>query len=441
MSQLGKRSSRSGGVVDVVVIGAGQAGLSASYLLEQRGIDHIVLERGEIANSWKHERWDSLRLLTPNWQTQLPGFHYAGDDPQGFMERSELIEFIERYAELSDAPVITGAEVRDVSPQGGGYRVQSSKGNWQTKAVIIASGACNIPKIPAVAQKLPAGIQQLTPFEYDGPESLADGGVLIVGASATGMQFADELLQAGREVVVAVGEHVRLPRRYRGRDILDWMDACGVLDERYDEIEDLVRARNLPSSQLLGRSELPFLDLNYLAGRGARIAGRLMAVSGDAAQFSGSLRNVCDLADLKMNRLLRTIDEAIGADPDVAPPEHFDPTGISDQPLLTLDFKKENINTVIWATGFRPDYRWLKAPVLDRKGQLVHQGGVVSAPGLYVLGLPMMRTRKSSFLFGIEDDAREITDHLAHFLQIDPRRNHHDLHSNYSDRGSNRRCA
>ena len=411
------KSARLAGITDVVVIGAGHAGLAASYCLTEQGVDHVVLERGEVANSWKNERWDSLKLLTPNWQSRLPGFSYCGDDPDGFMSMPEVVEFIEHYADFAKAPVRTQTKVTAVRPHRGGYRVVTNRGQWQARAVIIASGACNTSSVPKVAASLPARVRQLTPHQYRGPQDVQPGGVLVVGASATGLQLADELQRAGHDVTIAAGEHVRMPRKYRGHDIQFWMDRTQIMNERYDEVDDLVRARGLPSPQLVGDHEPALLDLNYLQAGGARVVGRLMGINNGMAQFSGSLRNVCALADLKMNRLLGAIDSWVLGNPVLCDaPERFDATRVDDSPSLMLRLDDASIRTVIWATGFRPDYSWLQVPVLDRKGGLRHDGGVVDAPGLYVLGLPMMRRRKSSFIHGIEDDAWDITAHIAQYL-------------------------
>ena len=417
MSDRFKNRSRSAGTRDVVVIGAGHAGLAASYCLNERAIDHVVLERGEIANSWRKERWDSLQLLTPNWQSRLPGYGYSGDNPDGFMSMPEVIDFIAGYARHSGAPVRTHTTVTSVRPDGGGYCVATDQGAWQARAVVIASGACNIANKPRVADDLPPGIRSLTPHDYRSPAQLEQGGVLVVGASATGLQLADEIRRAGHEVVIATGEHVRMPRRYRGHDIQFWLDRTGLINQRYDEVDDVARARGLPSPQLIGSHDLPILDLNRLSANGVQIVGRLMGVRNGAAQFSGSLRNVCALADLKMNRLLDGIDEWVLRNSVLCDaPQRFDATRVDESPVLTLDLSKNNIQTVIWATGFRPDYSWLDVPVLDRKGRIRHDGGVVDAPGMYVLGLPVLRRRKSSFIHGIEDDVRDITEHLANYL-------------------------
>lgn len=403
----------------VVVIGAGHAGLAMSRCLTERSIGHVVLERGEVANSWRTERWDSLRLLTPNWQSRLPGYRYQGDEPDGYRTMAETVAYIARYAEVIAAPLWARTTVTSVRHSGDGYAVVTNQGEWRCRAVVIASGACNVANVPALAAAVPASVTAVTPLEYRNPDQLADGGVLVVGAAATGVQLADEIHRSGRPVTLAVGEHVRVPRRYRGRDIQWWMDASGVLDVRFDEADDLARARNLPSLQLAGYPDRRAVDLSALSSRGVRLVGRLAGIRDGRAQFSGSLRNHAALADLKMNRLLAAIDEwaaRAGLDGAVSPPERFAPTAIATSPPLTLDLASGEIRTVVWATGFRPDYSWLDVPVLDRKGRIRHAGGVVESPGMYLMGAQFMRRRKSALIDGAGDDARELAAHLAAYL-------------------------
>jgi putative flavoprotein involved in K+ transport len=382
-----------------------------------------VLERGEVANSWRRERWDSLRLLTPNWQSRLPGLRYEGPDPDGYMTRGDVTEFIERFAKVSRAPVRTGVNVTSVRRTDGGYDVTTSDGEIRARAVVVASGACNLPVVPPLKDAVPPGVAQLTPFDYRGPDQLPDGGVLVAGASATGVQLAAEIRRSGRPVTLSVGEHVRLPRLYRGRDVLWWMDAAGVWDQRYDEVDDLTRARRLPSPQLVGTPERTTLDLNTLTALGVELVGRLAMVRDGRALFSGGLRNVFSLADLKMSRLLDTFDEwalTSGRDAEFGSPERLAPTGAPESPRLQIDLRSGEIRSIVWATGFRPDYGWLDVPVVDEKGRLRHVGGVVDSPGMYALGLPVLRRRKSTFIYGIEDDAREVIDHLAGHLAARP---------------------
>ncbi|MFF0772770.1 NAD(P)-binding domain-containing protein [Nonomuraea wenchangensis] len=405
--------------VTTVVIGAGHAGLAAGHFLTARSIDHVVIERGEVANSWRRERWDSFRLLTPNWQSRLPGLAYEGPDPDGYMTTKEVTQLIERFATLSGSPVRTGTAVTSVRPDGDGYLVTTGHGEIACRTVVVATGACNLPAVPAFSEAVPASVRQLTPFDYREPGRLPEGGVLVVGASATGVQLAAELRASGRPVTLSVGEHVRLPRTYRGRDVLWWMDASGVWDQRHDEVEDLERARRLPSPQLVGTPERTTLDLNALTAMGVELVGRWAGVRDGRALFSGGLRNVFSLADLKMERLLDTFDawaREHGRDGEVGPPERFAPTRVPESARWQLDLGSGEISTIVWATGFRPDYRWLDVPVLDAKGRLRHDGGVAGSPGLYALGLPLLRRRRSTFIHGIEDDAREVIAHLARHL-------------------------
>ena len=407
------------GTTDVVVIGAGQSGLALSRFLIDRSINHVLLERGEVANSWRKERWDSLRLLTPNWMSRLPGYSYGGDDPDGFMDMRQVVDFVSGYAGMIDAPVQTQTTVQKVYRSGDGYRVVTDRGDWQARVVVLASGPFNKAVVPKVSAAVPVHIHQVTALDYKSPELLPAGNVLVVGASATGLQLADEIHRSGRPVTLAIGEHVRMPRTYRGRDIQWWMHASGILDERVDQMDDLARVRKLPSPQLVGTPERSTLDLNALSDAGVRLAGRLVGVRDGQAQFSGSLRNVCALADLKMNRLLNTIDEWAerkGLVDALEPVERFEPTRLDGSARLGIDLAGEKLRTIVWATGFRPDYSWLDVPVLDRKGQLRHEGGVVDAPGLYALGLPFMRRRKSSFMHGAADDARDISRAIASYL-------------------------
>ena len=360
-----------------------------------------------------------MRLLTPNWQSGLPGVGYDGADPDGYMTATEVVELVKRFAVQARAPVRTGTNVTSVRRSEGGYDVVTSNGEIRARTVVIASGACNQPTVQAFAHAVPPSVEQLTPFEYRNPGQLPDGGVLVVGASATGVQLAAELRESGRPVVLAVGEHVRLPRTYRGRDVLWWMDASGLWDQRYDEVDDLTRARRLPSPQLVGTSARTTLDLNALATMGVEFVGRWAAVRDGRALFSGGLRNVCSLADLKLERLLEVFDawaRADGRDLDVAVPERFAPTEVSRSTRLQIDLSSGEIKAIVWATGFRPDYRWLDVPVVDEKGRLRHDGGAVASPGLYALGLPVLRRRKSTFIHGIEDDAREVIDLLSGYL-------------------------
>jgi putative flavoprotein involved in K+ transport len=398
-----------------VVVGAGHCGLAVSRCLAARSIDHVVLERGEVAASWRTQRWDSLRLLTPNWMTRLPGFAYSGTDPDGYLGAPEVVRFLEDYAVASAAPVRSGVTVTSVRPGGDGYLVRTDRGTWNAATVVVATGAAAVPAVPAVP--VPAAIATVTAAGYRNPDTLPPGGVLVVGASASGVQIADELRCSGRRVTLAVGEHVRMPRTYRGRDIFWWLDAAGVLDERYDAQPDLVRARNLPSMQLVGSPQRTTVDLTTLRRRGVRLVGRFAGVRDGVAQFSGSLPNVCALADLKLGRLLNTLDAwADRSGIDVEAPQRFAPTELPASADLSMRVGEGGIETIVWATGYRPDLSFVDAGVLDRKGRPVHDGGVTVFPGLYLIGLPFLRRRKSTLIDGAAADARELVAHLTTHL-------------------------
>ena len=402
-----------------IVIGAGHAGLAMSRCLSRRGIDHVVLERGEVANSWRTERWASLRLLTPNWQSRLPDFGYDGDDPDGYLAVPEVVEFIGRYACAISSPVHSHTKVTSVRSSDPGYVVDTNRGDWCCDTVVIASGACNVATVPDCAEAVPASVRKLTTLQYRSPADLDDGGVLIVGASASGIQLAYEIQRSCRPVTLAAGEHIRAPRLYRGKDVQWWMDASGLSDQRYDEVDDIVRARRLPSMQLIGSPERMTLDLNLLQALGVRVVGRLAGIRDGVALFSGALRNLCTMADLKLGRLLDSFDawaRESGIDEQFDAPVRPPPTKVEDSPPLELNLLSGEIRTIIWATGYRPDYSWLHVPVLDRKGQIRHEGGATAAPGLYVMGLPFLRRRKSAFIDGAAGDANELSAHLAGFL-------------------------
>lgn len=406
--------------VTTVIVGAGQTGLAMSRCLTERSIDHVVLERGQVADSWRSGRWDSLRLLTPNWQSRLPGYRYQGDDPNGFMTMPEVIDYLGTYAATIEAPVEEHTEVRTVRAGPDGFVVTTGSEEWEARTVVVASGPYNLPDLPAVASAVPPGTASVTSAEYRNPDQLEDGGVLVVGAAATGVQLAEEIQRSGRPVTLAVGGHVRAPRTYRGMDIMWWMDASGVLDDRYDEVDDIVRARHVSSFQLVGSPERTTVDLNYLQDLGVQLVGRLAGITdGGTAQFSGSLPNQCALADLKLGRLLDTFDEwatARGLDREVDAPMRPAPTRVPASPPLMLRMDPRRWRTVLWATGGRPDHTWVDLPVLDGKGRIRHQGGVTEVPGLYLMSANFLRRRRSTFIDGAGDDARDLSAHLVGYL-------------------------
>jgi putative flavoprotein involved in K+ transport len=404
--------------VDCVVIGAGQAGLAMSCCLTDRGVPHVVLERGRVGERWRSERWDSLRLLTPNWQSRLPGFAYDGPDPDGYMSMPEVVRYLERYSASFASPVRRGVDVIEVARHLGGYIVRTSQGTWHTRAVVVATGHADRPFRPEVAARVPSRVVQLAPTDYRHPGQLPPGGVLVVGASASGIQLADELQAAGRTVTIAAGRHTRLPRRYRGRDILWWLDRMGVLAERTDQVHDLAISRAQPSLQLVGRQDCT-IDLASLQARGVQVVGRLVDVEGDVVRFADDLVATTAAADIKLASLRQRIDAFIEAHAIVSEPAPgFEPHCWRFVEAHTrLDLRGEGIASIIWATGFRRAYPWLRVPVLDEAGEIRNQGGVTAAPGLYVIGLHFMRRRVSGFLDGVGADAEELAGHLANHLR------------------------
>jgi putative flavoprotein involved in K+ transport len=391
-----------------------------SRCLSDRAIDHVILERGRLAERWRSERWDSLRLLTPNWQSRLPGWSYQGTDPDGYMTMPEIINYLEGYARSFAAPVQHETSVLGVEGVEDGYRIETNRGSWRANNVVIATGYCDVPFVPEMAGRLPNDILQMTPTRYRNPGQLPHGGVLVVGASATGIQLADEISSSGRPVTLAVGRHTRLPRSYRGKDIMWWLDAMGVFDEKLDQVFDVDISRRQPSLQLVGRRDRSPLDLMSLEKTGVRLLGRALGVEGSQFSFADDLIAYTAAADVKLARLLARIDEfslEAGLAGEVGDAEPFTPFHWPAEASTTIDLRLAGINTVLWATGFRRSYPWLKVPILDERGELRHRGGITPAPGLYVLGLQFLRRRKSVFIDGVGDDANELAEHIASRLR------------------------
>ncbi len=388
-----------------LIVGAGQCGLAMSHELTRRSIDHIVLDEGRAGESWRTRRWPSLTLLTPNWMNLLPGQRVAKGDPDDYMTARGFADAISDWVDRHDPPVLEHTKVHSLTRGDRGFRAETSSGPISCRSAVIATGACAIPRIPPFAAEIPAHVVQLSPLDYRGPAELPPGDVIVVGASASGLQIARELAMSGRNVTLAAGNHGRLPRVYRDTDILMWMHLVGVFDEPFTEVDDLERVRRTPSLPLIGSADRVSLDLNSLQDLGVEVVGRLADIRGGSALFSGGLSNVAVAADLKMNRLLDRIDQWVcdhGFEDLVAPKQRFAPTRIPDEPRLILDLNK--VKTVVWATGFTPDHQFVRMPVFDRKGRMRHEGGFV-APGLYVMGLPYLRTARSVHIDGAPQDA------------------------------------
>jgi putative flavoprotein involved in K+ transport len=397
---------------DTVIIGGGQAGLAMSCCLREHGVKHIVLERGRVGERWRSERWDSLRLLTPNWQSRLPHWHYKGDDPDGYMTTQEFVEHLERYARSFNAPVYDGTTVQAVENVArGSYRITTDRGVWMARNVVIATGHCDVPWVPPIASGLADDLHQVVPSDYRNPGQLPTGNVLVVGASATGAQLAEELAAAGRQVTLAVGRHTRLPRTYRGRDILWWIDTMGGFMAPADPADEA----KSPAPQLVGAPDNRSLDVQQLQRRGVRLAGKVTGVEGHRVRFGRNLAEVVRAADKQMEITLAKIDEfaaTMGLDDMTGTKEIIPPTRLRDVPT-EIDLEEEGITTVLWATGYRRSYPWLKVPVLDERGEILHRSGVTDEPGLYVLGLRFQRRKNSNFIDGVGNDAAELARHLV----------------------------
>jgi putative flavoprotein involved in K+ transport len=403
---------------DAIIIGAGQAGLGMSYCLGQMGIDHVVLERGQVGERWRTERWDSLRLLTPNWMSRFPGWSYQGADPDGFMTAAEVTASLEQYANATAAPVVTGAAVQAVRRVPRGYRVESSRGMWHAQCVVIATGHCDVPFVPDMARGLPASIQQVAATAYRNPDELPDGGVLVVGASASGVQLAEEIQKSGRQVTISVSRHTRLPRLYRGRDIMWWLERYGIVEDDAISASELEAARSQPSMQLVGRPGRSDLDLRVLRDMGVRLVGRAAAIDRNVVQLNNNLAEAIAGSHARMERLLKRID--IFADAVGAPGEAWPARFAAEASPATLDLAAEGIQTVVWATGFSRNYGWLHVPVLDASGEIIHAGGVTPSPGLYVIGLRFLRRRDASFIGAVTGDATELGADIQRYLSATP---------------------
>lgn len=401
--------------IEAVLIGGGQAGLAMSRSLTARGVEHVVLERGRVGERWRSERWDSLRLLTPRWLSRLSGWDDGEDDPHGFMHRDEVGTYLERYARAFDVPLREGVTVTSVERDGEGFRVETQAGCWSADAVVIATGESQDAFVPSMARDLAGWVHQVTPTRYRNPGDLPEGGVLVVGASATGIQLAQEIHASGRPVTLSVGRHTRLPRRYRGHDILEWLQRMGLLDQRLEEVRSAVASRDQPSMQLVGSTDHRSVDLRVLQDEGVALVGRAEGGVGARMYFADELVEAIAAADVKLAGLRLRIDRFVadeGLRDACGPEEPFVPVPLPDSPP-SLDLRARGIRTVMWATGFRRSYPWLRVPVLDAGGELRHEGGVTPVSGLYVLGLNFQRRRSSSFISGVALDAEELADHLV----------------------------
>ena len=400
--------------IDTVVIGAGHAGLAVSHLLGRAGRDHVVVDRGRLAEAWRSERWDSLRLLTPRWMTRLPGWRYTGLGQEGFMPSGELVRHLERYAATSGAPLELGREVFSVARAGTGYRVVADSASWLARNVVVATGPTGRPHVPATAHELHPDVDLLPALRYRNPGQLKPGGVLVVGASASGVQIADELARAGRRVVLASGSHTRMPRHYRGMDLHWWLERTGRLATTIDTVGDPRRVRGEPSLQVAGRApddpRGEVVDLATLQALGVEVTGRLRAFAGGVATFASDLATTVGESERRQTRFLDLVDDHVAAShlgDEVGPAVRPEPVPVpSTRPRI--DLRSEGIGTVVLATGYAPHHPWLKVPVMDRRGAILQRRGATPAPGLYVVGQRFQHRRDSATIDGARHDAQDV---------------------------------
>ncbi len=399
----------------VIIIGGGQAGLSISYCLSRRGIDHLVLEQHQIAHSWRSKRWDSFCLVTPNWQCQLPGFPYPGDDPEGFMGRDAIVEYIEQYASHFNPPIKTGVTVQRVKRgESTAFEVVTTQGTFTADQVVVATGGYHTPKIPRLAERLAPDVVQLHSAEYRNPESLPEGAVLVVGTGQSGCQIAEDLHLAGRKVHLCVGGAPRSPRRYRGKDVVEWLDQMGYYDLAIDDHPQKETVRHKTNHYVTGRGGGREIDLRHFALQGMALHGRLKEIQGTQLHFGDDLKANLDAADGVAESIKRTIDTYIekhNIDAPLDPP--YRPVWEPEGGQAAIDYREANITSVIWCIGYGLDFRWVELPVFDGQGYPGHRRGVTAWPGLYFLGLPWLYTWGSARFSGIARDAEYLAEQVA----------------------------
>ena len=398
----------------VIVVGGGQAGLSMSYCLKERGVGHIVFEKNKIGYSWRSKRWDSFCLVTPNWQCKLPGYPYCDVDLHGFMQKDEIVQYIEKYAASFDPPVKEGVEVLKLRKDAQGmFEVVTSIGEYTADQVVIATGSYHLPKIPRIAERLPEQIVQLHSSEYKNPESLPDKAVLVVGTGQSGCQIAEDLHLAGKKVHLCVGSAPRSPRRYRGKDVVDWLDQMGYYDLSISEHPQKDKVRAKANHYVTGRDGGREIDLRQFALEGMQLHGKLRDIGDSTLEFDNDLKQNLDQADAIAESIKKTIDGFIQKNHIQAPTEPaYQPAWEPTDEGLTLDHEQSDIGAVVWCTGYQSDFRWVEIPVFDGKGYPGHDRGVTDLWGLYFLGLPWLYTWGSGRFSGIARDATYLADYI-----------------------------
>jgi len=398
---------------DTVIVGGGQAGLAMSAVLQERGLEHVVLERRQVGERWRTERWESLHFQFPNWALELPGYAYAGDDPNGFAHWREILRVIENYAASTRAPVREHTKVTELRTDDGGFALSVSDGTIHARQVVVATGPFQRARIPPPSEGVPPSVLQTDPTRYRAPEDLPDGSVLVVGSGASGCQIADELLRAGRTVFLSVSRHRRVPRRFRGMDVCWWLERMG----RFAQTIDTFPGRRWPPSTVVtGVNGGYDVDVRRMAADGVRPLGRVVGASGGTLAIASDANAVLDEADAAFSEFVAAAREFAVANPDAGLADE-EPTDTADLPAAvaeveSLDLRRENVAAIIWATGYDYDYGWLRAPVLDAQCRPLQRRGVTRVPGLYFLGLHWMHTFKSGLFAGVGSDAEYLAEHM-----------------------------
>jgi putative flavoprotein involved in K+ transport len=398
-----------------IIVGGGQAGLSASYYLQQQDIDHLVLEKHTLTHTWRNQRWDAFCLVTPNWQCALPGHAYAGNDPHGFMKKNEIIAYLDAFIAKVNAPVREGVAVqRLVARPQGGYQLSTSAGEFSADQVIVASGGYHTPIIPRLAERLPAHITQLHSEQYRSPQALPEGAVLVVGSGQSGAQIAEDLHLAGRQVFLAVGDAPRCARFHRGKDVVDWLAEMGYYDIGVDSHPLREGVRDNTNHYVTGRDGGRDIDLRRFALEGMQLFGRLEGLEGNRLHFADDLNTSLDAADAVYNRINASIDKYIAEQGIDAPAgSTYEPLWRPEQSNTTLDLASAGITSIIWCIGFQPDFSWVDLPVFNGRSYPGHTRGVTAQPGLYFLGLPWLHTWGSGRFSGVARDAEHVVAHLS----------------------------
>ena len=408
-----------------IVIGGGQAGLSASYFLKERGIDHVIFEKDRIASSWRSKRWDTFCLVTPNWQCQLPGHPYAGPDPHGFMVKDEIVEYIESYVRAFRPPIYEGVTVSRLRRDDyDTFELTSDLGVFTADQVIVATGGYQDATVPRMAERVPPDFYQIHSSDYKNPEQLPHGQVLVVGSAQSGCQIAEDLHLAGRQVHLCVGGAPRTARRYRGKDVVEWLDDMGYYDKPIHEHPQKERVRTKANHYVTGRDGGRDIDLRKFATEGMRLYGRLQQIRGSTLHFCGDLKQNLDQADAVADSIKNTIDKFIESSGVSAPVEpRYKPLWEPGSEILTLDYIAAGVTAIVWSIGFHADYRWIELPIFDGKGYPGHYRGVTTVSGLYFLGLPWQYTWGSGRFSGIARDAEFLVERIEALRSGKPRRN------------------